>query len=220
MKSLFRTILGGLLIVLCFDSQPVNAQAPVRFDTDYLYELLVSNPHNEFLPVSEENLLWRLEQLSGSWRFICPASDVALRFGDGDVLETGEVNGSDEAQLWRIERSNEDGVYLVSPANVANSIPYRFRIVQTKEKTTKAGSGTTTGSQRNIWEDETVFAINKEDGVATYMPYPTEAAMMADSAFYAKPWLNPEKNERYQLLNGTWKFRFVPEPSQRPMDFF
>lgn len=220
MKSLFRTILGGLLIVLCFDSQPVNAQAPVRFDTDYLYELLVSNSRNEFLPVSEENLLWRLEQLSGSWRFICPASDVALRYGDGDTLETGEVNGSDEAQLWRIERSSEDGVYLVSPANVANSIPYRFRIVKTKEKTAKAKSEATTGSQRNIWEDETVFAINKENGVATYMPYPTEAAMMADSAFYAKPWLNPEKNERYQLLNGTWKFRFVPEPSKRPMDFF
>ena len=44
--------------------------------------------------------------------------------------------------------------------------------------------------------------------------------MTADTAFYARPWLTPQCNERYQLLNGTWKFKFVPEPSQRPRDFF
>ncbi|MBQ2122718.1 MAG: DUF4981 domain-containing protein [Bacteroidaceae bacterium] len=70
-----------------------------------------------------------------------------------------------------------------------------------------------------IWEDETVFAINKEVGVATYMPYATEADMLADAAYYATPWTEPV-NKQYMTLNGTWKFHFVPEPSQRPLDFF
>ena len=69
------------------------------------------------------------------------------------------------------------------------------------------------------WEDETIFAENKETGVATYMPYENEAAMLADAAYYATPWTTPVNN-RYQSLNGTWKFHFVPEPSQRPTEFF
>ena len=69
------------------------------------------------------------------------------------------------------------------------------------------------------WEDETVFAENKERAVATYMPYNNQAEMLADAAYYATPWTEPV-NTRYQSLNGTWKFNFVSEPSQRPTTFF
>ena len=69
------------------------------------------------------------------------------------------------------------------------------------------------------WEDETVFEENKERAVATYMPYESEAAMLADAEYYATPWTVPV-NSRYQSLNGTWKFNLVSEPSQRPMTFF
>ena len=69
------------------------------------------------------------------------------------------------------------------------------------------------------WEDETVFAENKERGVATYMPYNNEAEMLADAAYYATPWTEPV-NSRYQSLNGTWKFNLVSEPSLRPLTFF
>ena len=69
------------------------------------------------------------------------------------------------------------------------------------------------------WEDETVFAENKERGVATYMPYNNEAEMLADAEYYATPWTEPV-NSRYQTLNGNWKFNLVSEPSQRPLDFF
>ena len=69
------------------------------------------------------------------------------------------------------------------------------------------------------WEDETVFAENKERGVATYMPYNNEAEMLADAAYYATPWTEPV-NSRYKSLNGQWKFNLVSEPSQRPLDFF
>ena len=69
------------------------------------------------------------------------------------------------------------------------------------------------------WEDETIFEENKEKGIATYMPYENEAAMMADKAYYDTPWTTPV-NSRFLSLNGTWKFNLVSEPSQRPLDFF
>ena len=69
------------------------------------------------------------------------------------------------------------------------------------------------------WEDETMFAENKEPGVATYMPYESEKAMLADKAYYETPWVTPDNN-RYLSLNGTWKFNLVPEPSKRPTDFY
>ena len=69
------------------------------------------------------------------------------------------------------------------------------------------------------WEDETIFAENKEAGVATYLPYATEKEMLADKAYYNTPWTAP-KSSCYLSLNGTWKFHLVPEPSQRPLDFF
>ena len=69
------------------------------------------------------------------------------------------------------------------------------------------------------WEDETMFAENKERAVATYMPYNNTKEMLADAEYYATPWTEPV-NSRYQSLNGTWKFNLVSEPSLRPLDFF
>lgn len=69
------------------------------------------------------------------------------------------------------------------------------------------------------WEDETIFAENKEKGHATYMPYASEADMLADAEYFATPWTEPV-NSKYQTLNGEWLFNFVPEPSQRPLAFF
>lgn len=73
--------------------------------------------------------------------------------------------------------------------------------------------------QSPYWEDETIFGENKEKAVATYMPYASEAEMLADRAYYDTPWTQPV-NSRYLCLNGTWRFHFVSEPSQRPLDFW
>lgn len=69
------------------------------------------------------------------------------------------------------------------------------------------------------WEDETMFAENKEVGVATFMPYASEKEMMADADYYRTPWTSP-KSSLYKTLNGTWQFNLVSEPSKRPLDFY
>ena len=40
---------------------------------------------------------------------------------------------------------------------------------------------------KNDWENEEVFAVGKEPGHATYMPYESTEALRADAERYAKP---------------------------------
>ena len=68
---------------------------------------------------------------------------------------------------------------------------------------------------KNDWENERVFAVNKEEGHATYMPYLNTDELRGDAARYAQPWLDPQSS-CYLTLNGTWKINFVKDPSLRP----
>ena len=66
----------------------------------------------------------------------------------------------------------------------------------------------------NVWEDETFFGENKENGRATYMPYASVAKMKVD-ARYEFPWLAPE-NAEYMSLNGEWNIKWVETIAERP----
>ncbi|MEE3407431.1 MAG: hypothetical protein VZR12_06275, partial [Candidatus Cryptobacteroides sp.] len=70
----------------------------------------------------------------------------------------------------------------------------------------------------NDWENPQVFEINKEPGHSTYVPYASVGEMKADPA-YKKAWIRTESS-RVRLLNGTWKFNWVRQPSERPVDFY
>ena len=73
-------------------------------------------------------------------------------------------------------------------------------------------------SSTNDWENEKVFAINKEPGHPTLIPYATEEEMVADAA-YEHPW-ERTASSRFLLLNGTWKFHWVKAPEERPVTFY
>ena len=183
----------------------------------------------------EKTQVWSLSELSGSVRlFDC--SGYALCASDDSLVRLAENNGSDETQLWTLERFAGTDTYLIVPSNkpdlaavleggstvvlkprqgVLKNPRSRWRFFPVEEDEARM---TQTG-ERNIWEDETVFAINKEETVATYMPYPSVDEMLADSVHFATPWTEPV-NSRYRNLNGVWKFNFVREPSARPMDFY
>ena len=63
----------------------------------------------------------------------------------------------------------------------------------------------------NDWENPLVFQINKETPIATFLPYADEATAIVDDY---------SKSPYYQLLNGKWKFHWVPKPDDRPLDFY
>ncbi|MBN2162514.1 MAG: discoidin domain-containing protein [Pontiellaceae bacterium] len=72
------------------------------------------------------------------------------------------------------------------------------------------------------WENETVIGINKEAPRATGVSYST-----IESAIHAYDLKKPEDALRkwmdspfYHSLNGEWKFNWVRQPSDRPVDFY
>ncbi|MGM9768556.1 MAG: glycoside hydrolase family 2 TIM barrel-domain containing protein [Candidatus Cryptobacteroides sp.] len=185
--------------------------------------------------VGEKTQVWSLSELSGSVRlFDC--SGHALCASDDGKVRLAENNGSDESQLWTLENAEGTDTYWIIPSNkpelavvleggidivlvpradLGKNPRARWRFARLEgDEARMAETG-----ERNIWEDETVFAINKEEAVATYMPYSSVAEMLADTGRFARPWTDPV-NSRYSSLNGMWKFNFVEEPSLRPLDFW
>ncbi|UII18964.1 glycoside hydrolase family 2 TIM barrel-domain containing protein [Fulvivirga ligni] len=62
--------------------------------------------------------------------------------------------------------------------------------------------------------DEHVFAVNKEAGHATFIPYASTNAMKAD-AYYQQPWVTPKQSTTIDL-NGSWKFKWVKGTKEGP----
>lgn len=79
-----------------------------------------------------------------------------------------------------------------------------------------AASAVTPG---DYWENQAIFQENKEKAHATYVPYASVEEMIGDTQYFKTPWVTP-KSSKQKLLNGTWKFNLVTEPSSRPRTFF
>ena len=63
----------------------------------------------------------------------------------------------------------------------------------------------------NDWENSEVFSINKEEVHSTAIPFASyEQAKNAE-------WGN---SPFYKLLNGSWKFKWISKPVDRPIDFY
>jgi beta-galactosidase/beta-glucuronidase len=65
-------------------------------------------------------------------------------------------------------------------------------------------------SAQNDWENEQVIGINKEPVHATFFPLSSVEEAFSDGL----------KSDWVQMLNGTWKFNWVPNVADRPMDFY
>lgn len=63
---------------------------------------------------------------------------------------------------------------------------------------------------QNDWENEQLIGINKEPVHATFFPLSSVEEAFDDGM----------KSQWVQLLNGTWKFNWVPNVEDRPMDFY
>jgi beta-galactosidase len=60
------------------------------------------------------------------------------------------------------------------------------------------------------WQDPRVVGRNKEPAHAWYVPFPDVESALAGSL---------ERSPHVLLLNGTWKFRYVARPAERPVGF-
>lgn len=181
---------------------------------------------------------WSITNLSGSFRFINPFENKAIHATGDNTLGITENNGSDESQLWIIKKSGkflqiypsnspdlilacqQNGrLVLVDKVKFLNNPETYFYINVSKVAMPAEAASGTLERPKVYWENETMFAENKEPGCATYIPYITEKEMLADKDFYRTPWVYSQSSS-FKLLNGNWCFHFVSEPSQRPESFY
>ncbi len=70
-----------------------------------------------------------------------------------------------------------------------------------------SAQATYTGTE---WDDVTVTQKNREEARTLEIPFKTEQDVQSKSI---------EQSDYFQSLNGTWKFKWVPDPAQKPADF-
>ena len=179
---------------------------------------------DEYNQDSKENFVWQLRRTEAR-------AEYCQLYGPyfGKAIDMA-IGGVKYPLLWDPSYSNENQQVRVIP----ESGKYRINVKKNGWFGLKADgnnlslvSGYDAGSlftlesvavddlpASNVWEDETFFGENKEDGHAAYMPYATVAEMKADARF-EKPWLEPQKAE-YKSLNGMWKLNWVETIEERP----
>ena len=121
-NNLRRGLVLTLIALVC--AAGANAQA--LFEKGKLYHLITAGSKGNVVTEKSGKSValtdfedgnaaqyWKVSELSGSWRIINPVTGNALRL-NGNKVELGENNGSDEAQLWKYE----DG--LLIPTNSPN----------------------------------------------------------------------------------------------------
>ena len=140
------------------------------------------------------NQYWQIKQVGeDTYVLICVAG--GLKAGYKDNCQPG-------GRAWQVKASDNDECV-------------QWHLVKTNLKVTAMDAA---GSSKNDWENQHIFAINKERTHATMLRYANESEMKADPA-YKQPWQTPKSSLR-MMLNGQWQFNWVPEPDKRPKDFF
>ena len=244
MKNPIRIVLFLLAVLLAmpptwaYDKDKLYQIVSVKFpDKAWTYADGATQVTLNTIDVKDKNQLWQVGDLSGSKRFSNPYNNMAVRAHDNATAQMAEVNGSDEFQLWstlwagdyiRLQPTNKakwvaavndkGEIVMVEKESVdAWALETLFRIIPTGLSV--PGAEANNNREKVYWEDETMFAENKEKGHATYIPYCSEKCMTGDKEFYNTPWVDT-KSHKVRSLNGDWYFNYVPEPSKRPLDFY
>jgi len=187
---------------------------------------------------SSEGQVWKLTRLDNGYYIISnPFFNKSLdndnvTNGSGNRIIQWDTNNTNSNQQWQLTITGT-GAYVVthkmsgmnlsfSGEDVEGAHIYQlsgtsqvWRLISTSTKVPKEVKQKTS---KNEWENETIFAINKEPGHVTYIPFPSIESLKKDNTFN-KPWEEPSST-LYQSLNGNWKFHWVKQPSERPKDFY
>lgn len=171
---------------------------------------------------------WILTKVGDYW--VISSAEVSQAIDCGGTTPTTLLQWSksttNQNQWFLLESiEGEENTYMLVPYNAQNKAYYttasgnlQVNAKNLSDETQHFRFNYVKEVVPDYWENETVFAVNKEEGHATYIPYPSRSAMERDQ-YYDTPWTTPE-SEYYMSLNGLWKFNLVEEPALRPMDFY
>lgn len=181
--------------------------------------------------------LWKIKKLdNGYYTITSPYTgksfdNANIRNGNGNpILQWGESK-SNSNQHWQIQITGTGAFQItqrVSGMTLAYSgeenegaviyqLPNSSQLWRLVETSLKSSEDFTVRGETE-WENETIFEVNKEIGHVTYIPYPDTQSLKQDT-HYSEPWVTPT-SAYYMSLNGNWKFNWVKQPSERPVDFY
>ncbi|MCQ2197418.1 MAG: DUF4981 domain-containing protein [Bacteroidaceae bacterium] len=140
------------------------------------------------------NQYWQLTKV-GEDTYVLTCLAGGMRLGYKDNCQPG-------GRVWQLNAKPED-----------ECVQWHF--VKTNLKVSALDAS---GTSKNDWENQHIFAINKERTHNFMLRYASESEMKSDPA-YKQPWLTPRSSLR-MMLNGQWQFNWVPEPDKRPKDFY
>ena len=195
------------------------------------------NATNIFLTKDEKDnkgQLWRIVPYRDYYIIYNPYTlkslDVASSNGGKDPLGIWDYSKGNVNQLWKFIKTDGNR-YMIQLGNSNNKISFKAKeasgieaYILSEVNTSWKLQATSAKLPPDIlhgeaeWENEQIFAINKEPGHCTYIPFPSTKSLK-DDAYFDKPWITPTSSY-YQSLNGQWKFHWVKQPSERPVDFF
>ena len=178
--------------------------------------------------------LWRIVPFREYYLIYNPYTlkgiDVASSNGGKEPLGIWDYSRGNVNQLWKFIKTAGNR-YLIQLGNSDNRISFKAKESSGIEAYILSGANTSwtlkaTSAKlppANLhgtaeWENEQVFAVNKEPGRCTSIPFPSTESLKADK-YFDQPWETPSSS-CYQSLNGFWKFHWVKEPSERPSDFY
>jgi beta-galactosidase len=175
---------------------------------------------------------WRLLRNEDAYVIYNPFSfkslDIGASYNVNNIFSVWDYSRSNENQQWYLV-TKANGFELVSKKHDNHIFAHwgdregntlllstEGTVWQLKPTSEKIPPGNVRG--KTEWENETVFAVNREPGRNTSIPYPSVESLQSDN-YYAAPWETP-RSTFYQSLNGNWKFHWVKQPSERPADFY
>lgn len=245
----YRPFVSTGFFVLLLLAVKLNAQQ-TGIATDYLYKLISpsglalsnkGNPNNNariYVEVNDRNSegqLWRITCLRNGYYIITsPHGNKSIA---GANISTGRSNPvlqwdetSSNGNQW-IFTPDGKGAYTISHRSTGAILAAKedreggmvFEMPASSQKWSFAKTSIKVPQQKKVrgtveWENETIYEVNKERAHATYIVYPTVESLRADK-YFDRPWETPS-SEYYQLLNGSWKFHWARQPSERPVDFY
>ena len=195
---------------------------------------IVLSPNNS----ENQGQLWQIVRLpTGYYSITNPFTNKSIdndnvTGGNGNPLILWDASSTNPTQQWTFTKKGKNKftiTHRISAMYLAFSgeekaqtrlfqLPGMEQIWQLIPTTLKAPVNKDRKKSKNDWENEAIFAINKQPAHVTTIPFPTLGSLMSDSAF-STPWIMP-KSPLYQSLNGNWKFNWVKQPSERPVNFY
>lgn len=147
-------------------------------------------------------ILWSKDDYNNNqqWKFTPIANGYYTITSRASNLSLASVAVNKEHQLYQMKPN---------PADPAQQ--WKVEVVKENIKIEKH-VGTTE------WENEEIFGVNKEVPHVPYIPFTSLTELQKDST-YIFPWKQTQSS-LYQSLNGNWKFHWVKQPSERPVDFY